>query len=195
MKKTYFLAINGILIALIFILGFTPLGLIPLGSISLTILHIPVIVGTILLGLPSGLVLGASFGLVSLLNLLRGADPTTGALLAAAPFAAVLMCIVPRLLVPTITHAVYRVIARRRTKYLPAVPFAAFAGSMTNTVFFLGFLYAGYALAGLNPDGVFLKTLLTVAGINGSLEALAATLICSPIAAAVWKVKREKKGS
>lgn len=193
MKKTYFLAINGIFIALIFLLGFTPLGIIPLGAISLTILHIPVIIGTILLGLPSGLVLGASFGLVSLLNLLRAPAGLTGALFAAAPLAAVLMCIVPRLLVPTFTHLTYRAIARGRAKHLTAVPFAAFAGSMTNTVFFLGFLYAGYALAGLNPDAALIKVLLTVAAVNGGLEALVAALVAPPVAAAVWKVKRERK--
>lgn len=193
MKKTYFLAINGIFISLILLLGFTPLGLIPLGAVSLTILHIPVIIGTILLGMPSGFVLGASFGVVSLLALLRAPAGLTGALLAASPLMAILMCIVPRLLVPTFTHLTYRAIARGRAKHLTAVPIAAFVGSMTNTVFFLGFLYIGYALAGLNPDMALLKVLLTVAAINGGLEALISAVVTPSVVAAVWKVKRNRK--
>ena len=95
--------------------------------------------------------LGASFGFASLINLLRAPSGLTGTLLAASPLAAILMCIVPRMLVPIVTYLVDRAIARGRAKELKAVPFAAFAGSLANTVFFLGFLYAGYALLRPQP--------------------------------------------
>ena len=45
-------------IALVVLLGLTPLGLIPLGFINVTILHIPVIIGALALGLKGGLILG-----------------------------------------------------------------------------------------------------------------------------------------
>ena len=203
MKKTYFLAINAILIALIFILGFTPLGLIPLGFIDLTILHIPVIIGTIILGLPSGLILGLSFGTVSFLNLLRAGAGLAPTLFAASPLAAIVMVFVPRLLVPTFTYLTYKAIARGREKYVPAVPFAALVGSITNTVFFLGFMYLGYLFSGLDLNALaenlgvaglsFLGILLAIATGGGGGEAVAAALISAPVAAAVWKVKRNGK--
>lgn len=205
MKKTYFLAVNAILIALIFILGFTPLGLIPLGFIDLTILHIPVIIGTIILGLPSGLILGLSFGTVSFLNLLRAGAGLAPTLFAASPFWAIVMVFVPRLLVPTFTYLVYRAIARSRERFIPAVPVAALVGSLTNTVFFLGFMYLGYRFSGLDLGqlaenlGVaglsFVGILLAIATGGGGGEAIAAALITPPVAAAVWGIKGQKKGS
>ena len=203
-RKTYQLAITGLFIALVLILGLTPLGLIPLGFVNLTILHIPVIIGTILLGLKTGLVLGACFGIVSTLCLLglslTPASALGYTLFAANPLYAVLMCIVPRLLVPLNAYLVYKLVAHGREKCIYAVPVAAIAGSVTNTVFYLGLMYAFYYLAGL--DLGMLAEKLGVAGLSfvgiigaiaaggGGMEALAAALISPPIAAAVWKIKK-----
>lgn len=203
-SKTYQLAITGLFVALVLILGMTPLGLIPLGFVNLTILHIPVILGTILLGLKTGMVLGACFGIVSTLCLLGLSMSPASALgytlLAANPLYAIIMCIAPRLLVPLFTHVVYRLVSRGREKKLYAVPVAAVAGSVTNTVFYLGLMYLFYYLAGL--DLAMLAEKLGVAGLSfvgvigaiaaggGGMEALAAALISPPIAAAVWKIKK-----
>ena len=168
-KKTYQLAITGLFIALVLILGLTPLGLIPLGFVNLTILHIPVIIGTILLGLKTGLILGACFGIVSTLCLLglslAPASALGYTLLAANPAYAILMCIVPRLLVPTFTWLVYRLVSRGREKCLYAVQ--------------LG-------VAGLSFVGI----IGAIAAGGGGMEALAAALIAPPVAAAVWKIKK-----
>lgn len=66
---------------------------------------------------------------------------------------------------------------------------AAVAGSLTNTVFFLGGLYvlafeqtaAAMGVAGENLGAALLKTLLGVVAVNGVLEAVAALLLCSAI--------------
>lgn len=55
--------------ALIIIMAFTPfLGYIPLGFTRATIIHVPVIIGSILLGPKKGAVLGGIFGLTSFIN-------------------------------------------------------------------------------------------------------------------------------
>ena len=55
--------------AIIVIMAFTPfLGYIPLGFTRATIIHIPVILGSLLLGPKKGAALGAIFGLTSLIN-------------------------------------------------------------------------------------------------------------------------------
>jgi uncharacterized membrane protein len=209
MKQTYSLAINGIFIALVLLLGLTPLGLIPLGFVNLTILHIPVIIGTILLGIKTGLILGLCFGTVSLMSLLGLSLAPASALglnlLSANPFYAVAMCILPRLLVPVVTHLVYRAIARGRGQHLRAVPFAALAGSVTNTVFYLGLMYGFYALAGLDLAALaqrlgvaglsFFGIILAIATGGGGAEAVAAAILSPPIAAAIWKTKSDTKGS
>lgn len=55
-------------VAILVLLAFTPLGYIPLVFVKATSLHLPVILGSLLLGPTAGLVLGFSFGLTSLIN-------------------------------------------------------------------------------------------------------------------------------
>ena len=55
--------------ALIIILAFTPfLGYIPLGFTRATIIHIPVIIGSLMLGPKKGAFLGFVFGMTSFIN-------------------------------------------------------------------------------------------------------------------------------
>ena len=52
-------------LAIMLVLAFTPLGMIQLPFIKATILHVPVIIGSILFGPKKGAVLGLFFGLCS----------------------------------------------------------------------------------------------------------------------------------
>ena len=67
-SRTYPLAICAMLSAIILLLAFTPLGLIDLPLIKATILHVPVIIGAVLLGWRKGTLLGGVFGLASLVK-------------------------------------------------------------------------------------------------------------------------------
>ena len=60
MKKntTHRMVLLALFVALVLLLGFTPLGLIPLGFINVTILCVPVIVGALSMGQKEGIVLG-----------------------------------------------------------------------------------------------------------------------------------------
>jgi len=186
------LVIYALFIGLIFLLGLTPLGLIPLGFINVTVLCIPTVVGTMLLGRRPGILFGFFFGLASLLSVLglSMVPPSVlaGRLLAANPVYAVLMCFVPRLTVPLVTHAVYTVLNRKRKGGLSIAP-AAVAGSLTNTVLYLGLMLLFYALTGLDSAPV----LAVIGGtglIAGSLEAVAAGLISVPVVLALEKTKK-----
>ncbi|MEG0825776.1 MAG: ECF transporter S component, partial [Oscillospiraceae bacterium] len=57
-QQIHDLVILSIFIAIIFLLAFTPIGLIDLPLIKATILHVPVIIGAILLGPKKGAFLG-----------------------------------------------------------------------------------------------------------------------------------------
>ena len=54
--------------AIIFLLAFTPIGMIDLPIIKATILHVPVIIASLLLGPKKGAFLGGVFGFSSLLK-------------------------------------------------------------------------------------------------------------------------------
>ncbi len=193
MVNTKNLVLHALFAALILLLGITPLGMIPLGFINVTILCIPVIIGTLYLGLKSGLLLGLCMATASLLCLfgLSLTPPSTLGvnLLSANPLYAVLMCLVPRLLIPVTTHFTYRLCARRNPESKAAIVPAAIVGSFTNTVFYLGLMLLFYALCGLDS-----KAILTLIGgvglVAGSMEAAAAALIATPVLLALRRMKK-----
>ena len=67
LSKTRDLVLAAVIAAIIVIMAFVPfLGYIPLGFMNATTVHIPVIIGAIILGPKYGAFLGLTFGLTSL---------------------------------------------------------------------------------------------------------------------------------
>ena len=191
-NQTLHLVLTALFVALVLLLGLTPIGLIPLGFINVTVLCVPVIVGTLLLGLKTGLLLGFCFGGVSALSafgIYGTPSALAGALVAASPVLAAVMCFLPRLMVPVVAHLVYGLIAKGERARKRAVPFAAVAGSLTNTVLYLGLMLLFYVMMGINSEGVL--ALIGGTGlIAGSSEAVVAALIATPVLAALWRVQK-----
>ena len=184
--------LTALFIALILLLGFTPIGMIPLGFIDISLLAVPVVIGTLLMGVKTGMTLGFCFATVSALKALgiTGAPSgLVGPIAAANPVLAIVMCYVPRLLVPLFAHLVYKLAARGSEKSIKAVPVSAVVGSLTNTVFFLGLLLLFYVLMGL--DSAPILGLIGGTGlIAGSLEAVANAVVSTAVLGALWKLKK-----
>ena len=106
--------------ALIIILAFTPfLGYIPLGFTRATIIHIPVIIGSLMLGPKKGAFLGFVFGMTSFIN--NTMNPTATSFVFTPFFelgevhggiGSVIICFVPRILVGVVPWYVYRGLER-----------------------------------------------------------------------------------
>jgi uncharacterized membrane protein len=187
-QSTFQLTATATLSALTLLLGLTPLGIIPLGFINVTILSIPVIIGTLSLGLKSGLVLGLSFGLASLFRAFTSPSGLVAPLLQNNPVLVVLMCLIPRLLIPVFASSVYRICQQNQMIKKLALPLAAVAGSLSNTVLYLGLMLLFYMAAGLNAEAI-LTIISTTAAIAGGCEALAAAILTTPIVSAVSKIQ------
>ena len=95
-----------------------------------------------------------------------------------------------RLLVPVVAGAVYRGIAKRKSTL--AAILAPIAGSLTNTVCYLGSMLLFYIISGIDASAV-LAIVAGVGALNGSCEAVAAALICGPIILALRRQKSETK--
>ena len=124
------------------VLSYTPLGFIPIGAISITIVHLPVLIGLMVQGLPTGLFLGTLFGVISLL---RSLTPTG---LLDPFFINPLISVLPRALIPLAAWGVYRLVlkalAGRKGAQHAAVAAGALCGSIVNTAGVLGMLYLLY---------------------------------------------------
>lgn len=186
-KQLYNFVLLALFVALIVLLGFTPLGLIPLGFINVTILCVPVIVGTLFMGWKNGLVLGLAFGLTSFLSAVMKPSALVSTLMAASPLAVAVMSILPRLCVPLAAWGVYNLLRKKQEHVAASV--AAVAGSLTNTVLYLGLMLLFYILCGIDTAGV-LSLIGGTALIAGSCEAAAAAILCTPILAALRRIRK-----
>ena len=147
------LAVLAMFTAILFLLTFTPIGMIDLPIIKATVLHVPVIIGALLLGPKKGAFLGGMFGLASLLkntlvpNLSSFAFspliPVPG-LDRGSPWALV-VCFVPRILVgvtPWLVYTLLQALSRRRGSVLQAgsMALSAVVGAFTNTALVMGLI-------------------------------------------------------
>lgn len=177
--------------ALIILMAFTPfLGYIPLGFTRATIIHVPVIIGSILLGPKKGALLGAIFGLTSFLN--NTINPTITSFVF-TPFyslgefsggaGSLIICFLPRILTGILPYFVYQGMKKYSKKHISAAGLilAGLAGSLTNTLLVMNLIFFffrdAYATAnGVAPGAVY-TFILSVIGINGVPEAIIAAIL------------------
>lgn len=184
------IAITGAFGALTIVLGITRLGFISLSPVvSLTILHVPVILATLIGGLIPGLSTGAIFGIFSLI---QAAMTPTGAL--DPLFVNPLVSILPRMLIAVVTFFVDKLL-----RMIPKMPkvlsgsVSAFFGSLTNTVFVIGSLYLLYhskMLEAMGNLGYFAGLALLMP--NALLEAAASVIITFLVLGAVYLAGNKK---
>ena len=148
-------------------------GLLKIGTTSLNLVLIPVVIGSIVLGLGAGTILGLIGGLITLWAGISGADPFTEGLFGAQPFFTTLICLVKMAAAGLGAGAVYRLIKNKNT--FAATFAAAAAAPIINTgLFILGglFLVGETLKANFVEDGNTLLYFLVIgcAGLNFIVE-------------------------
>ena len=203
LRNTKSLALLGVLLAIEIMLNFTPLGLIPLGFMNATTLHIPVIIGAIFLGPIGGGILGASFGILSVItNTIRPNitsfvfSPFITISNTSGNFTSLIIAIVPRILIGVVAYYVYKVASKKCKNNITAYSLAGLAGSLTNTIFVMGGIYlffgSAYAAAkGLAFEALF-GVILSVVGINGIPEAIVATIVVSTMCRVLSQIYKKR---
>ncbi|HAX72115.1 MAG TPA: ECF transporter S component [Firmicutes bacterium] len=190
--------------AIVFVLAFTPfLGYIPLGVTKATIIHIPVIIGAIILGPKKGAILGALFGLTSLI--MNTISPTVTSFVFSpfysigdvnGNFLSLVICFVPRILVGVVPYYVYQAL-KTRIKQTTSLAVAGLAGSLTNTILVMSLIYLFFAESYAAAKGVSVNALygviMSIIGINGVPEAILASVLTASITMAVFKITKQGK--
>lgn len=175
------------LATLIILMTFTPIGYIPIGPLKLTLLTLPVAVGSIVLGWRAGLILGGVFGISSFITCF-GMDALGATLWQVNPFLTTVMCIVPRLFCGLLPALLFKLISKGGTCRLwVAIPICGAAVAVTNTVLFLFTMWLCFSSTLLELVGT--NNLLTIfglfAGTNGLIEIavniVVGTAICKPL--------------
>ena len=200
--------------AIICIMAFTPfLGYIPLGFTRATIIHIPVIIASLLMGPKKGGVLGFVFGLTSFIN--NTINPTATSFVF-TPFYSVgeisggiwsvIICFVPRILVGIVPYFVYKLALRfvsedTRKKGVSNVGLilAGVTGALVNTLLVMNLIFIFYGDAYIEASGkaaaLGYTFIVSVIGINGVPEAIIAGILTLCIGKVLLKKNvRERLG-
>lgn len=195
-SKTRKLTLLGVLIAIQVVLTLVNIGLIPLPAIKATTLHIPVIVGAVLLGPTEGMILGAAFGIISVITNTMSPGLTSFVF---SPFVTVgdnsgnfvslIVAIVPRVLIGLNAFLVYKLVAKVDKTKIAAYVAAGIVGALTNTIFVMGSIYIffghQYAAATGKAYSELFNVIMGVVGANGVPEAIVAGIItpaiCKPL--------------
>jgi len=188
-KKLKNLVLTALLVALMLALNVSGLGMIRLWIIDLTTYCVVVVVGTLLLGWRSGLVLGTAFGLMSFWTAMTAPSAMVMPVVGWSPLAALVLSVGPRACIPVVTHGISVILQRVCKRQSVASCTSAVAGSLTNTVLYLGTMLVMYTLMGRFSQE-FVASLGMIVLNNGILEAVLAGVISTPIVAALRKMKR-----
>jgi len=208
-NKTQRLTILAVFTAIILILGIpgNPLGFIPLPFVRATTIHIPVIIGALILGPKYGAALGFMFGLVSLTN--NTFNPTVTSFVF-SPFynlpgeesgslLSLIVVFVPRILVGIIPWFVYVGLKKILPSWLAMFnwAFSGIIGSMTNTLLVMHFIFIFFGedwnSVRAEPAEVVYAAILSIIAVNGVLEAIVAGILVAALMGAITIVLKAKK--
>jgi len=204
-KDTRWMVSVALMAAIVIVLANTPLGLIQLPIIKATTVHIPVIIGAILLGPAAGAILGAIFGICSLIS--NTIAPTLLSFafspFLASDFAGVLkalwISIGCRILIGVVSGWLWIAFKKLKVNSWVALPITGFVGSMTNTIFVMGSIYlllAGQYASVKNValDAVWGLIMATVTA-SGIPEAIAAAILVTALGKALLAFFRRQSAS
>lgn len=196
MKNKHLLAMVklAMLVALLMIFCFTPIGFLKIGIVEITFNMIPVVIGAIVIGPAAGAFLGALFGAASFWQCFG--QSTFGTLLFGVnPFFTALICFVPRILAGLLPGLIFRAMTKKKDN-IAAYFVSAAVGSLTNTVLFVGgfcLLFKDTMLGMASDNGLSpLAFIATAFLLNAAVELVANTAIVAAVSKAVTKAEKSK---
>lgn len=188
--------------AIVILLANTPLGMIQLPIIKATTVHIPVIIGAILLGPLAGAILGAVFGVCSLIS--NTMAPTllsfafspfmsTSGLLGAAK--AIWISVGCRILIGVVAGWLWiffkKIKMNKKIYQVIALAITGFVGSMVNTISVMGSIYILFAKQYAEVKEVAVTAvwglIMTTVTASGIPEAIAAAILVAVVTKVLLK--------
>lgn len=184
-KRVFELVLLGLFFAIIGVLTIPPgigyaLNISFLG-VSITIIHIPVIVGAILLKRKYAYLLGLFFGVTCLMLAWH-----SGIVLFQNP----LIAVVPRVLFGFLSYEIYNVLKMKNQKVRIGVSFAL--STLCHTLLVTLFVFIFGKNVYQTGQGFVNSFLLPIISLNGILEIVLAVLVGVPVMSKVLKVYEDK---
>ena len=199
-RHTRWLVLLALFVAIEIFLNVTGIGLIPLPLIKASTLHIPVIIGAVLMGPLAGGILGGVFGLCSIWSnstapgLLSFAFSPFLATSAAGAVKTIWIAFGCRVLIGVVAGWLWIALKKLRVNDLAALPVVGVAGALTNTATVMGSIYLllspEFAAAKNIALDAVLMAVMAIVGANGIPEAIAAAVLVTAIGKALLRLTR-----
>lgn len=183
----------------------TGIGMIPLPAFKMTIMHIPVILGAVVLGPGTGAFLGAVFGLCSV-----WANTTAPGMTSVffSPFLsttgwigvvkALWVSVGCRVLMGFLSGWLWRLMGKLKVKELHALPITAVVSTLLNTLLVLGSICLLFPQDYAQINDTTVNALFAVVGAtiltNGLAEAVAAAVLVTVIGKALLQYMQRRQG-
>ena len=190
---TLMLAQMAVLTAIIFILDVTKLGYLPLTPPGVSIMMLPVSVGAMIWGRKGGAVLGAMFGISSMIQCFTGS--VLGALaLSINPLFTVLLNFGVRVLVGFLTGLIFEILSKRDKTKLWSYSATACLASVLNSIIYVPLLVLFFGTstefqalfigegAAQEALGIFFGIVVGILLVSMVFEAIACTVIGGTVA-------------
>lgn len=190
--STRHFVILALLVGIVLLMSWTPVGYLHLGLLEISFLGIPVAIAGVTLGPWGGLIVGAVFGITSFLQCLNigGSSPFGAMLVSIQPFFALVLCLVPRALDGLITGLIHRLLAKHAPAPV-ACGITGFAAAFFNTLLFMSALILLFGSTDYIQDMIAGRSLLAFVcafvGVNALAEMAASTILTSAIGTALTK--------
>ena len=187
-----------ILVAIMLIFAYTPLGYLKVGAIEITFMVLPVAIGAILLGPVCGAILGGLFGLTSFIQCF-GASPFGALLLSLNPITTFITCMVPRILCGWLSGLIFQALHKKENMKTASYFIASLATALLYTIFFFLFIVIFFSFYCTFLSTMHSFVLLIVGlwvffvgfvGVNGLVEAIVNCLAAGTVSKIVSKAIR-----
>lgn len=197
---TRWLVSVALMAAIVIVLANTPLGMIQLPIIKATTVHIPVIIGAILLGPTAGAILGFVFGVCSLIS--NTMAPTLLSF-AFSPFMsttgipgalkAVWISVGCRILIGVAAGWLWILFKKIKLNQIVALAITGFVGSMVNTITVMGSIYKLFAQQYAQAKEVAVTAvwglIMGTVTASGIPEAIAAAVLVAVVTKVLLKTR------
>ncbi len=189
------MTIMALLIAILLLMMYTPIGYLQIGPLAITMNMIPVAIAAISLGPKGGAAIGAVFGLTSFLKCLgiAGGDAFGAALLGINPIYTFIVCVITRLLAGLAVGLIYEAL-RHKAPVSLNISLAGFLAAALNTILFmttLALLFGNTDIVrGMTKEGLgLLPSLFLLVAVNAIAEIVISTLVVGAVGFAMYKAK------
>ncbi|MEG0284229.1 MAG: ECF transporter S component [Erysipelotrichales bacterium] len=186
MKKNRELAFSSMIVAIILVMAIVPfLGFIQIGLVTITLIHIPVLVGSLTfknrnLALSSGLAFGLSSWVIALS---RPSAPTDYV------FQNPIVSVIPRVLFALLAFYLYMALSKKLKNETLSLGISIVVSTLFHTISVLSLMY----IFGKNTfEGGLIKLIVATMAANGIIEIVLAVAIVIPVVIALRKAIKIK---